>query len=57
MGYEITLAETAYDLAARWDAARSTDIAKLDFKKSDLDEFNSNQKGTLRSILATLQKY
>ncbi len=50
MEYDISLAETAYDLAARWDAARSTDIAKLDFKKSDLDEFNSNQKGTLRSI-------
>lgn len=56
MEYDITLAETAYNLAARWDAARSTDVTKLDFKKSDLDEFNSNQKGAPRLVRPTLMK-
>lgn len=45
MEYDLSLAETAYKLAARWDAARSSDVAKLDFKDTDLDSFNSNQKG------------
>jgi leukotriene-A4 hydrolase len=46
MEYDLTLAETAYKLAERWDAARNaTDIPKLDFKKSDLEGFNSNQIG------------
>ena len=45
MDYDLTLAETAYKLAERWDAARTTDISKLDFKESDLKDFNSNQIG------------
>lgn len=45
MDYDLTLAETAYKLAARWDAARRTDISKLDFTESDLNEFKSNQIG------------
>ncbi|TFK38633.1 peptidase family M1-domain-containing protein [Crucibulum laeve] len=43
MKYDMTLAEKAYDLAARWDAARTSDIAQLDFKETDLDDFNGNQ--------------
>lgn len=44
MDYDLTLAEQAYDLAKRWDAARSTEISKLYFSASDLKDFNSNQK-------------
>jgi leukotriene-A4 hydrolase len=43
MDYDLTLAETAYKLAERWDAARKTDVSKLDFYESDLKVFNSNQ--------------
>ncbi|KAJ7086015.1 peptidase family M1-domain-containing protein [Mycena belliarum] len=44
MEYDITLAQAAYTLAERWDASRSIpEIPTLDFKKSDLDAFNSNQ--------------
>ena len=45
MDYDLTLAETAYKLAARWDTARETDISRLDFNESDLKDFNSNQIG------------
>jgi leukotriene-A4 hydrolase len=42
MTYDTLLAQAAYALADRWDAVRSTaDITE--FKKTDLDEFNSNQ--------------
>ncbi|KAJ7909530.1 peptidase family M1-domain-containing protein [Mycena leptocephala] len=42
MTYDTSLAQAAYALADRWDAVRSTaDITE--FKKTDLDEFNSNQ--------------
>ncbi|KAF8202833.1 hypothetical protein BJ912DRAFT_1018714 [Pholiota molesta] len=55
MEYDLTLAETAYKLAERWDAARNaTDIPKLDFKKSDLEGFNSNQ---IVVFLERLQSY
>jgi hypothetical protein len=43
MEYDTTLAEQSYKLAARWDAARTTDASKLNFKESDLDGFDSNQ--------------
>ncbi|KIM39154.1 hypothetical protein M413DRAFT_447486 [Hebeloma cylindrosporum] len=43
MDYDLTLAETAYKLAERWDAAREIDIPNLDFNESDLKDFNSNQ--------------
>ena len=46
MEYDLTLAQHAYALAGKWDASRSQDVAKLDFKTSDLDSFDSNQKGT-----------
>ncbi|KAJ7591549.1 peptidase family M1-domain-containing protein [Mycena floridula] len=44
MKYDISLAEKAYDLAARWDKSR--DIAnpsELGFKDDDLEGFNTNQ--------------
>lgn len=44
MEYDLTLAKQAYDLATRWDASRSIEeISELDFKESDLKDFNSNQ--------------
>ncbi|RDB24666.1 Leukotriene A-4 hydrolase [Hypsizygus marmoreus] len=44
MEYDLTLAKQAYELAERWDNARTKgDVAKLGFKDSDLDGFNSNQ--------------
>ena len=43
--YDTTLADPAYNLAARWDTSRSiSDITKLDFAASDVGTFNSNQK-------------
>ncbi|KAH8101514.1 peptidase family M1-domain-containing protein [Cristinia sonorae] len=42
--YDLTLAEQAYDLAKRWDASRNVEISQLNFKDSDLKDFNSNQK-------------
>ena len=45
MDYDITLAEKAYKLAERWDAARQTEVSRLDFKETDLKDFNSNQIG------------
>lgn len=46
MEYDMTLAKQAYALAEQWDASRSIpDISKLQFKKTDLDTFNSNQIG------------
>ena len=43
--YDISLAEPAYRLASRWDAARDTpDASQLDFDASDVASFNSNQK-------------
>lgn len=42
--YDTSLAEKAYALANRWDASRSiTDVAHLDFKESDLKDFDTNQ--------------
>lgn len=46
MEYDMTLAKQAYELSRRWHISRSKLIAALDFKKDDLDHFDSNQKGT-----------
>ncbi|KAJ7746548.1 peptidase family M1-domain-containing protein [Mycena metata] len=44
MEYDLTLAQAAYALAARWDASRSVpETPSLDFLKSDLDGFSSTQ--------------
>ena len=44
MEYDLTLAEQAYALAKRWDASRDTsDLSQLDFKATDLLDFDSNQ--------------
>jgi leukotriene-A4 hydrolase len=46
--YDLTLVNAAYSLADRWNASRDTDdLTKLDFKPSDLDDLNSNQRGNL----------
>lgn len=49
--YDTTLAQEAYDLAARWDASRTKTVSELEFKESDLKTFNSNQIGTYISLL------
>lgn len=55
MEYDLQLAEQAYELAAKWDASRSTaDATKLPFASSDLDAFDSNQKV---AFLERLQSY
>jgi len=55
MSYDTTLAKAAYDLAERWDAARrDTDTSKLDFKETDLQDFDSNQ---IVVFLEKLQSY
>lgn len=44
MEYDLSLAKQAYELATRWDKARETaDVSHLEFKETDLDDFNSNQ--------------
>ncbi|KAF8168402.1 hypothetical protein B0H34DRAFT_685291 [Crassisporium funariophilum] len=43
MEYDLTLARQAYELAEKWDASRKTEISKLEFKESDLSNFNTNQ--------------
>ncbi|KAH0826355.1 hypothetical protein J3R83DRAFT_5315 [Lanmaoa asiatica] len=46
--YDTTLVTAANDLADRWDASRDVDDpAELDFKASDLDNLDSNQRGDL----------
>ncbi|KAH9949467.1 hypothetical protein B0H21DRAFT_728077 [Amylocystis lapponica] len=55
MEYDLTLAQQAYALAEKWDAARSVaDISQLKFKETDLDGFNSNQKAV---FLERLEAY
>ncbi|KAH9168627.1 leukotriene-A4 hydrolase [Lactarius sanguifluus] len=52
--YDTTLAESAYSLAARWDASRTiSDVNKLDFAASDVEGYNSNQKIVFFERLAT----
>jgi leukotriene-A4 hydrolase len=44
MEYDITLAKEAYELASRWDAARTVeDPSRLSFEESDLEKLDSNQ--------------
>lgn len=43
MEYDESLAQTAYELAERWDAARGVNSDTPDFKATDLDSFDSNQ--------------
>lgn len=43
MKYDTSLADAAYALAARWDAARKSD--KLDFSAEDIKSFNAMQIG------------
>ncbi|KAJ7075001.1 peptidase family M1-domain-containing protein [Mycena belliarum] len=53
MEYDTTLAQAAYALADRWDAARATaDTSR--FKKEDLDTFNANQIIVFLERLQTL---
>ncbi|PPQ82164.1 hypothetical protein CVT24_012554 [Panaeolus cyanescens] len=54
MEYDLSLAEAAWALAARWDSARTSDPEKLKFSKSDLDGFNSNQ---IVAFLERLQSF
>ncbi|KAJ7221960.1 Metalloprotease [Mycena haematopus] len=54
MIYDDTLAQAAYALADRWDAARSTEASSTAFKKADLDGFNSNQIIVFLERLQTL---
>jgi len=52
--YDTTLADPAYTLAARWDTSRSiSDVSELDFARSDVAAFNSNQKVVFLERLAT----
>lgn len=45
MEYDLTLANPANELADRWYESRHTaDISKLDFKGSDLDSLDANQR-------------
>lgn len=54
MEYDNTLAQAAYALAEKWDTSRIKDVSSLDFKKTDLDSFDSNQKVV---FLERLQSY
>lgn len=54
MTYDTSLADAAYALAARWDAARHA--SKLDFSPADLKDFNTMQKGACRSIVCALKR-
>ncbi|PAV21678.1 leukotriene-A4 hydrolase [Pyrrhoderma noxium] len=54
MKYDLTLAEQAYSLAERWNASRDKPVDSLDFKSTDLDNFDSNQKAV---FLERLQSY
>jgi leukotriene-A4 hydrolase len=47
MEYDLTLVNAAYELADRWYESRhTTDTSKLDFRASDLDSLDANQRGT-----------
>jgi len=46
MEYDLTLVNAAYALADRWYESRHiTDPSQLDFKASDLDCLDANQRG------------
>lgn len=48
MEYDTTLADAAYNLSAKWDAARKK--GEFGFSSSDLDNFTSSQTGTLLQL-------
>ena len=52
MKYDTTLADAAYNLAQRWDAARNG--SKHTFARQDLEDFTSNQ---VVVFLETLERY
>ncbi|KAG1767142.1 hypothetical protein EDD22DRAFT_876852 [Suillus occidentalis] len=55
MEYDLTLANPANELADRWYESRhTTDISKLDFKGSDLDSLDANQRAV---FLERLESY
>ncbi|KAG5651841.1 hypothetical protein H0H81_007217 [Sphagnurus paluster] len=55
LDYDLTLAQEAYALAARWDAARATaEITQLNFTPEDLKDFTANQ---IIVFLERLQSY
>ncbi|TFK71738.1 hypothetical protein BDN72DRAFT_793498 [Pluteus cervinus] len=41
--FDTSLATSAYELAARWDASRASEVSSLPFKDTDLRDFNANQ--------------
>ncbi|CUA75782.1 leukotriene-A4 hydrolase [Rhizoctonia solani] len=54
MEYDTTLANKAYELAAKWDESRGTEVGKLPFSAKDLHGFSSNQTVV---FLERLQRY
>ncbi|KAF8707740.1 Leukotriene A4 hydrolase, C-terminal, partial [Rhizoctonia solani] len=52
--YDTTLAEKAYQLAAKWDESRGVEAGSLPFSAKDLQEFSSNQTVV---FLERLQRY
>ncbi len=44
MKYDTSLADKAYELAEKWDAARDSEVADLRFTAHDVDSFSSLQK-------------
>jgi hypothetical protein len=55
MEYDLTLANPANVLADRWYESRhTTDISKLDFKGSDLDSLDANQRGARQHVLVVV---
>ncbi|KAH7334057.1 leukotriene-A4 hydrolase [Rhizoctonia solani] len=52
--YDTTLAEKAYQLAAKWDESRGIEVGNLSFSAKDLDGFSSNQTVV---FLERLQRY
>lgn len=55
--FDLTLAKQAYALADRWDLARDTDISETSFNASDMDGFNSSQKGVFLERLQALPPF
>lgn len=52
MEYDLTLANPASALGDRWyESWCTTDISKLDFKSSDLDSLDANQRGARQHVL------
>ncbi|CAE6490640.1 unnamed protein product [Rhizoctonia solani] len=54
MEYDTTLANKAYELAAKWDESRTAEVGDLPFSAKDLHDFSSNQTVV---FLERLQRY